>query len=354
MVGKVLVVDDEDTLRLTIKARLTAGGFETDGAVDGEEAIEKLKHTPFDVVLLDINMPRMDGITALGIISERYPATDVIMLTGFADFSTAIDCLKKGAKDYLVKPIDTTELITRMRSLLRARNSEAALDSIRKTHASFVFDRVIDPLVKLHDALGLLNKGELGKLTKEQSAVMKELEEIVHTVVTGGLKDLDPMFLAAGKGADRKEVSLEKVLDGVPEFVSALARSKDVDFVSNVKGKLPKIECEADRLREAFRSVVAAAVGIAAKSATVSLGAPKDSGEKISVTVTVSKSGEKGQKLADHLRKPLESIGGQLQKLDHDSLLLYSAGRAFAAHGGSLTVNSSKTEVTIECTVSKK
>src|SRR3972149_3281403 len=355
MVGKVLVVDDEDTLRLTIKTRLSAGGFETDAAVDGEDAIEKLKQTPFDVVLLDINMPRMDGITALGIISEQFPTTDVIMLTGFADFSTAIDCLKKGAKDYLVKPIDTTELITRLRSLLRARNSEAALDLLRKSHASFVFDRVIDPVVKLHHALGLMKKGDLGKLTKDQSTVIEGLEEMAHNVVTGSVKSLDPVFLPAGeKAGDRKEVSLDKVLDGIPEFVSALAKPKDVEFVSHLKEKLPKIECEEHRLREALRSVAAVAVDCAAKGSTVSLDMEKDSGEKAIIKVTVSKSGEKGQKLAEQLRKPLDSVGGQFQKLDHDSLLLYAAQGTFAAHGGSLSVNSSKSEVVIEWTVSKK
>ena len=355
MVGKVLVVDDEDTLRLTIKTRLSAGGFETDAAVDGEEALEKLKQTPFDVVLLDINMPRMDGITALGIISERFPSTDVIMLTGFADFSTAIDCLKKGAKDYLVKPIDTTELITRMRSLLRARNSEAALDSLRKSHAAFVFERVIDPVVKLHDALRLLKNGELGKLSKDQLSVLSGMEEMAHSVVTDGIRGIDATFLSAGGNTEgRKEVPFDKVLDGVPEFASALAASKDVQFVSHAKGKLPGVLCEEVRLREALRSVAAAAVAIAAKGASISLDAAKESGDKLTIRVTVNKSGEKGTKVADQLRKPIETIGGQLQKLDHESILLYAAQRAFVAHGGSLAVNSSKSELVIECTVSKK
>ncbi len=354
MVGKVLIVDDEDTLRLTIKARLSAGGFETDGAVDGEEAIEKLKQTPFDVVLLDINMPRMDGITALGIISEQYPATDVIMLTGFADFSTAIDCLKKGAKDYLVKPIDTTELITRLRSLIRARNSEAALDTIKKTHASFLFDHVVSPVVKLHDTLGLLSKGELGKLTKEQLSILKDLEEIAQGVVSEGLNSLDPALLAAEQGGDRKETSLEKVLDGISEFVMAQARSKDVEFVSMAEGKLPKVSGEAERLREAFRSVAAAAVGIAAKKTTVSLEAPKESGERITVTVTVEKADNKGQAIADQMGKPLESTGVKFPKLEYEAILLYSAKRALVAQGGSLTVDSKKGKVTIDCEVSKK
>jgi DNA-binding NtrC family response regulator len=102
MTGKILVVDDEDTLRLTLKTRLVSSGFEVDTARDGEEALEKIGATSFDVVLLDINMPRMDGIMTLDYIMRDHPETDVIMLTGFADFTTAIDCLKKGAKDYLV------------------------------------------------------------------------------------------------------------------------------------------------------------------------------------------------------------------------------------------------------------
>ena len=355
MVGKVLVVDDEDTLRLTIKTRLSAGGFETDAAVDGEEAIEKLKRTPFDVVLLDINMPRMDGITALGIISEQFPTTDVIMLTGFADFSTAIDCLKKGAKDYLVKPIDTTELITRMRSLLRARNSEAALDTLKKNHASFVFDQVIDAAVKISDALGMLAKGELGKVTKEQQSVLSSLNEMAQAIVTAGIESIDPVFLTPGGRKDAgKEVSLDKVLGGVSEFISAVAKSKNVEFVSHLKGKLPSVVCEEVRMREALRSVGVAAVGIAAEGAALSLDAEKDSGDKVTIKLTVSKSGEKGERLADQLRKPLDSVGGQFQKLDEDSLLLYAAQRALAAQGGSLSVHSEKSQVVFECSLPKK
>ncbi len=355
MVGKVLVVDDEDTLRLTIKTRLSAGGFETDAAIDGEEAIEKLKRTPFDVVLLDINMPRMDGITALGIISEQFPTTDVIMLTGFADFSTAIDCLKKGAKDYLVKPIDTTELITRMRSLLRARNSEAALDSLKKSHASFVFDQVVDAAVKIHSTLAILTNGGLGKVTREQQAVLSSLEEMARNIVTSGTKSIDPAFLALGdKTKQAKEVSLDKVLNGIPEFISEIAKSKEGEFISHLKGKQPGVVCEETMVREALRSVGAVAVSIAAKGSTVSLDAEKNDADKITVTLTVSKSGEKGQKLADQLRKPLESVGGQFQKLDEDSLLLYAAQRALAAQGGSLSVLSEKSEVVFKCALLKK
>ena len=95
----ILIVDDEESLRLTLRLRLAAQGFTILLAEDGEAALEQLKTSTVDLVLLDINMPRMDGIEALGHITTMYPNVEVVMLTGFADFTTAIDCLKKGAKD---------------------------------------------------------------------------------------------------------------------------------------------------------------------------------------------------------------------------------------------------------------
>lgn len=153
MNDKILVVDDEESLRLTMKLKLKAAGFDVDVAEDGEAAIEKLKTQAFDAVLLDINMPRMSGIEALGIIRQQFPQTEAIMLTGFADFTTAIECLKNGARDYLVKPIDTTELITRLRSLLRSKSSEQALYEIQRQYTSIFFDDMQQPLKEIQNDL---------------------------------------------------------------------------------------------------------------------------------------------------------------------------------------------------------
>jgi two-component system, OmpR family, response regulator len=153
MNDKILVVDDEESLRLTMKLKLKAAGFDVDVAEDGEVAIEKLKLEKFDAVLLDINMPRMSGIEALGIIRQQFPQTETIMLTGFADFSTAIECLKNGARDYLVKPIDTTELITRLKSLLRSKSSEQALLEVQRQYMSIFFNDMMGPLKEIVESL---------------------------------------------------------------------------------------------------------------------------------------------------------------------------------------------------------
>jgi YesN/AraC family two-component response regulator len=120
MQSSILVVDDEDSLRLGMKARLESQGFTVDTAANGEEAMGKIQEQNYDLVLLDINMPFVNGIQVLEFITAEHRDTDVIMLTGFSDFSLAMECLKKGAKDYLVKPIDTSELVARLKSFLRA------------------------------------------------------------------------------------------------------------------------------------------------------------------------------------------------------------------------------------------
>jgi YesN/AraC family two-component response regulator len=120
------------------------------------------------VVLLDIKMPGMGGIEALRLFTELYPKTDVVMLTGFADFSTAIECLKLGAKDYLVKPVDATELVARLRSLVRSRSSERALQETRRNFLSMIYIDLLGPLKSTRESLERVLKTSTSKFTSEQ------------------------------------------------------------------------------------------------------------------------------------------------------------------------------------------
>lgn len=176
---RILVVDDEESLRLSLKFKLKSAGFDVDTAVDGEEALDKLKAKPADVVLLDINMPRMSGIEALTIIRQTYPQTEAIMLTGFADFSTAIECLKIGAKDYLVKPVDTTELVTRLRSLVRSRSTERALQEVHQEYLGFLSEAFEEPIKKVGAMLEQASK-LTGDADKERKKLLAGARDIVE------------------------------------------------------------------------------------------------------------------------------------------------------------------------------
>ncbi len=177
MNDKILVVDDEESLRLTLKLKLKAAGFDVDVAEDGEACLEKLKDQKFAAVLLDINMPRMSGIDALAVIRQQHPQVETIMLTGFADFTTAIECLKNGARDYLVKPIDTTELITRLKSILRSKSSEQALYEVQRQYSSIFFNDMLEPLKDMRNSLDKALKMKGKTEASQRDKLIREVKD---------------------------------------------------------------------------------------------------------------------------------------------------------------------------------
>ncbi|HNQ15994.1 MAG TPA: sigma-54 dependent transcriptional regulator, partial [Pyrinomonadaceae bacterium] len=109
--AKLLVVDDESNLRLVVQKELSRQGHDVDTAPDGESAWDALEQEDFDVLLCDINMPRLDGIGLLRRLREKSQnPPEVIMLTGQATVESAIEAMKLGAYDYLTKPYRITEL----------------------------------------------------------------------------------------------------------------------------------------------------------------------------------------------------------------------------------------------------
>ena len=108
---KIMLVDDEERFLTTTQKVLRRKGYEVLTAESGQEALEKLKTSIIHVVILDVKMPGMDGVATLKEIKKRYPLVEVIMLTGHATVESAVEGLKGGANDYLVKPTDVNELI---------------------------------------------------------------------------------------------------------------------------------------------------------------------------------------------------------------------------------------------------
>jgi DNA-binding NtrC family response regulator len=107
---RVLIVDDEEEFTQALSERLAMREYEVSTAFSGEEAVDKLKSYNFDVVILDVAMPKMGGVETLREIRKLKPLTEVIMLTGHATVETAIEGMKLGAYDFLLKPCETDEL----------------------------------------------------------------------------------------------------------------------------------------------------------------------------------------------------------------------------------------------------
>jgi two-component system KDP operon response regulator KdpE len=122
---RVLVVDDEPAIRRALRPPLVELGFQVTEASRGEEALQALRATPFDAVLLDVNMPGIGGIETLRRIRTFAPRLPVLMLTVRDQEEDKVEALDTGADDYVTKPFSTRELVARIRSAVRRVNAPA-------------------------------------------------------------------------------------------------------------------------------------------------------------------------------------------------------------------------------------
>jgi two-component system KDP operon response regulator KdpE len=129
--GRILIVDDEPQIRRVMRMTLTAHDYEVNDAGSGEEALERLRAEPYDLILLDINMPGMGGVeTCRSIRAERRgydPA--IMMLTVRSSEADKVQALDAGADDYMTKPFSTPELLARIRAALRRIPTSASESS---------------------------------------------------------------------------------------------------------------------------------------------------------------------------------------------------------------------------------
>jgi len=118
---KIMLVDDEERFLTTTQKILAKKGYDVFTATGGTEALEKLERQNIHVVILDVKMPGMDGIATLKEIRKRFPLVEVIMLTGHATVETAVDGMKSGAVDYIMKPCDIDDLLQKAEEAFEKR-----------------------------------------------------------------------------------------------------------------------------------------------------------------------------------------------------------------------------------------
>jgi two-component system cell cycle response regulator len=129
--ARILAVDDQRYFRELIEGLLSDAGFDVQTVASGEEALQRLERDDFDIVLTDLVMPGMDGTELVRKIRERLPQQDVVMVTGVVDVKIAVDAMKQGATDYILKPFDRGALVETVGKLVERRR-------IRVEHARLV------------------------------------------------------------------------------------------------------------------------------------------------------------------------------------------------------------------------
>src|SRR5476649_1703302 len=144
MSARILIADDEDIVIKSCLRILEGDEFQVEAVQDGREALRKIEENPYDVLILDIMMPNMDGLEVLRRVKETHPNVDVIMITGLSQIDTAVQAMKLGAFDYISKPFEPDELkLVVQRALERRRLLQENLTLKSELSSKYRFENII-------------------------------------------------------------------------------------------------------------------------------------------------------------------------------------------------------------------
>jgi len=159
MSARILLVDDETTFREAFAEVLRDEGFDCTTAGTADEALELLRTTVYDLALLDIRLPGMDGVELLGRVRDFFPQTLVIMVTAHGTFDSAIEALRQGAVDYLAKPVEFDEALLRIRGVLDKREAAHEIQVLRRdVRRAFDFENIVGRSEPMAKVFGLIER----------------------------------------------------------------------------------------------------------------------------------------------------------------------------------------------------
>ncbi|HEU4858529.1 MAG TPA: sigma-54 dependent transcriptional regulator [Chitinophagaceae bacterium] len=174
--AEILIIDDEKAIRKALMEILSAEGYKTEEAGDGEEGLKKFKEKSYDVVLCDIKMPKLDGIEFLQKATETNADVPVIMISGHGNIETAVDAVKKGAFDYISKPPDLNRMLITIRNAMD-RSSLVTETKVLKRKVNRVQEMIGDssPIRKIKETIEKVAPTDARIMITGENGVGKEL-----------------------------------------------------------------------------------------------------------------------------------------------------------------------------------
>ncbi len=352
----VLLVDDEEDILFALSEFLTSKGYSVEVARDSRQALSLIHESNFSAVVSDLRMPGMSGVGLLEEVLEVDPDAVFIIMTGYATVQSAVEALRKGAYDYIVKPFSLHDLEKTVRLGLEKRrlareNIELShlmrklieIDQVKTNVISTISHEFRTPLTSLKGYLDILTpsvetitpaEGPERTWLKGMKVNLDRLETLIlNLLVMTEVKSGDLLI-------SEEEVAVNEVITGAIDALDPVIKSKGVEVVFDGEGE-PRIEGDIEKLGVVMRNLIENAVKFNLDSGSVTIGVSKSTDPKgVTVSITDTGIGIPREKIKSIFDTFTQADMSHTRRFAGAGLGLPVAKAIVEAHGGSIGVNS--------------
>jgi len=315
MENRILVVDDEKEIRdFLYKALSRMGGFHVEVAETAEEALQKIEKDQFDLVLTDLKMPKMDGLQLVTEIAKSKPEILTIMMTGHVTIDSALEAMKRGASDYLMKPLNLDELIIRIRKVLEERqrfvrlkdfadklekaNQELRkIDAMKSEFVSVASHELRTPLAAIKNAVQLMLSGKTGEINENQSKFLSMAERNINRL-TNILNDLLNLSKIESGKIELKfeDIELKGLIELTASSLRPQADGKSIQIEVEVPEQIPTVYGDPEKIEQILTNIIGNSIKFTAEGGKILITAKllspeKEGGPRHTVAVNVKDTG---------------------------------------------------------------
>jgi len=239
MKGQILIADDEQEIRDSLSLVLEDEGYECQTAADGEEAVEALENAHFDILISDLMMPKKDGMDVLGEAIKISPQTLCVIITAYATVETAVQALRKGASDYILKPLEFDEVVLRIDHLMKQKELAQENKYLREQiDQKFNFNHIIgesQAMKKVYKMVERVSNATTNVLISGQSGTGKEL---VARAIHANSDRSKKTFIAINCGAIPENLFESELFGHKKGSFTGATEDKDGVFIAASGGTL--------------------------------------------------------------------------------------------------------------------
>jgi len=315
MENRILVVDDEEEIRdFLYKALSRMGGFHVEVAETAEEALQKIEKDQFDLVLTDLKMPKMDGLQLVTEIAKSKPEILTIMMTGHGTIDSALEAMKRGASDYLMKPLNLDELIIRIRKVLEERqrfvrlkdfadklekaNQELRkIDAMKSEFVSVASHELRTPLAAIKNSVQLMLSGKTGEINENQTKFLSMAERNINRL-TNILNDLLNLSKIESGKIELKfeDIELKGLIELTASSLRPQADGKSIQIEVEVPEQLPAVYGDPEKIEQILTNIIGNSIKFTAEGGKILITAKllspeKEGGPRHTVAVYVKDTG---------------------------------------------------------------